>query len=439
MVSDTIKKLKNNLQYDVVFWGHGLNDIDRYLPIMIALKNKKIRPLLFYQNYRADDELCFLHKEIIKKFDLEVKDFSSVFDKSTVLMLLSFFVSICRVKLLRNKFRGLRSKVLLRKINRAAMEDFIKMTGHKVNVFDFITINESLNYPYGSFYIKDVSTHLGIKNIAIPHGSFTYIADHMFTDQDKLNFDKIFVSSALHKRSMEENCVDKGVPVLALGDPRYDTNWKKTLNNVLTGTMSYECRKVFKKRLNILYYCPNFEQVGLESYKYSNLEEVSRIVNGIDGGFLIIKPHPRYRNEKLIRKVLSRVGLKDYQILSDDAPLCYNDYLDFVISPSTSAFFDFLPEYHDKIIAYDSFMKRYGIKNIFEGHVKCFNDYKELKKYIESYADKNKKCEKRAEGKPNLEVINFCSEIVAGGGAQDAVVDRYCEHIIKELEVYNEK
>ena len=51
----------------------------------------------------------------------------------------------------------------------------------------------------------------------------------------------------------------------------------------------------------------------------------------------------------MIHDALKDVGFKNYEIINDDPPLCYADYIDFVISTSTSAFFDFLPEYHDKI------------------------------------------------------------------------------------------
>ena len=56
------------MKCDIVFWGHVNSIIDRYLPLMVSLKARNIKSLLFYQNYDLEDDLSKVQMKIVKKY-----------------------------------------------------------------------------------------------------------------------------------------------------------------------------------------------------------------------------------------------------------------------------------------------------------------------------------------------------------------------------------
>jgi hypothetical protein len=328
---------------------------------------------------------------------------------------------------------GFRSKLLAYAIDRENIRIFLKSIGHSVNIFDFIEINKDTKYPYGSYFIKDISSNMGIRNIALPHGTSLYVADHLYPKNINLDFDKIFVSDHRYKEYMKASCVKAGTEVTALGDPRFDTGWKNVLkkvalrNNILSRLRIGHYNKV------ILYLCPNLEQIKLDKTKYENLKDVARAVMGIEDAVFLVKPHPRYRNERLIRKAMKELGFNHYRILSDDPAICYADIVDYVISSATSAFFDFLPVYRKKVLIYDNFMEEAGVKNLFKEYLdpfgQFFRDCQSLSEYLSRQTDISDNDDQLSE-----EDLGFESRMIAGGGSPEKIVENYCQYFIKELE-----
>ena len=424
------------MKYDVIFWSHGVNETDRYLPLMVELKRRGVKALLFFQNYNAEDFLYAYQMRIINKNGLDIKDYSYVYGNDCVLNVITFFSKIIHLRTFRNKLIGLRSKILMRKIRREDVMFLLRGFNHKINIFDFISITSTTNYPYGSFYVLDVSKEIGIKNFAIPHGIASYIADHLYPKGNKLSYDKIFVADERYKESLENGRIEDHSEVIVLGDPRFDSKWKKFLSSgmVEDGIKTSHQKNYYDAKFRVLYLCPNLEQIGFESFKYDNLKDVAKTLKNINNSFLLIKPHPRYRHEKLIKKTMREAGLKDFEIITDDPIIQYDDQVDLVVSSATSAFFDFMPENHEKVLVYDNFMKKEGLENLFLGHVKSCSDYHELAKYLAERLSNKKSNNYFDKKQHDIDVVNFCSDMVAGGDSLEEIVNNYCNYFSQELE-----
>ncbi|MGB2630981.1 MAG: hypothetical protein WBD17_07135, partial [Candidatus Omnitrophota bacterium] len=225
----------------------------------------------------------------------------------------------------------------------------------------------------------------------------------------------------------------------ALGDPRFDSRWKDTLKEISRESNALSDPRFSCKSIILLYLCPNLEQIRFDSQKYQDLVDMAQMTKGLSNGFLLIKPHPRYRNENFIKKAMKRAGLKDYAILADDPIIAYADKVDFVISSATSALFDFLPEYRDKVLIYDNFMKKRGLRNLYEGYVRFFEDYTDMSFLLQVYSAE-KKSDVKLPTEEKIPCIGIlCNRMIAGGGTPGKIVDSYCDILIKELEGCGEK
>ena len=131
-----------------------------------------------------------------------------------------------------------------------------------------------------------------------------------------------------------------------------------------------------------MYLCPNIECIDAQDQKYKNLQDVVETCKALGGITLLIKPHPRYRNEEMLIRIMKMNNFKDYRILEDDPLICYQDYIDFVINFGTSAVNDILPNGFKKVIIYDTFFPDKGIKNIYSDDFNYITWNQDLKDFL---------------------------------------------------------
>ena len=93
-------------KYDIVFWGHVNNGMERYLPIMAELNKSGIKSVLFYQNYNYRDGVAPFLKELIKKYNLDILDYSAFLENNLFLRAVNLLGRLFRrlgIKKLYNK------------------------------------------------------------------------------------------------------------------------------------------------------------------------------------------------------------------------------------------------------------------------------------------------------------------------------------------------
>lgn len=423
-----INNSKSN--YDIVFWSHGHVDIERYLPIMVSLKDKGIKPVLFYQNYSFKDGLTIAQQEIVQKYNLAIMDYSSFLD-SIILKLISFLARLIKQGFLRNKLFGMRSKIIKNSMTESFIRSLVSYLNPAINFFDSISLVEYTDYPYGSFYVKKSSDSLNIKTLSIYQGGTGHVFEsgRLPKFDLNLNFDKIYLPNEFERNRLMLH--DNKIQAIAFGDPRFDTNWKVKIKKLFYSQVKlmFEKEKLITKK-SILYLCPNLESLGEEKRKYNNLKDVIRISRELGNVALLVKPHPRYRHEGKIRKLAAELRFKDLLILENDPPLiCYSDFVDYIISVTSSAVNDFLPEDFQKVIIYDNVSSQRGLINIYKDGFNYFDEYKGLagflKKTISGYEEN--------EGKNDF-VQKFCKKWISAGREMDEIVNDITDDICKEIE-----
>lgn len=426
---------KNDMKYDIVFWAHGHNETERYLPLMVSLKERGIKTVLFYQNYNYRDGLSVAQQEIIQKFGLNILDYSYFLKNDLFLAAITIFVEIfkhvVKIPFLYNKFIGARSKL----IGLCTTEEFIRkivlMLKPKLNIFDTISLTGYKNYPYGSYFIKRISDQMKIKSFSVLHGISGYIVTNA-NIKKTLDFDKIYVANEHEKRLALAASANSRTKVMVFGDPRFDNNWKNEMLRMFSDKVDGNIKKMnIDKKLKILYLCPNLEQINEEDEKYRNLADITRLSKELPGTALMIRPHPRYRGINKIRKIMKRYCLKDFFILENEPAICYLKHIDFFITLSTSALYDILPLGHHKVIIHDDFTESAGFVNIFKDNFNYFRNYNELYRFIRSKTDEDKA--PAAGYTTDQEIELFCRKWVAGGSSLDTIIKNIVDDIYREL------
>ena len=224
----------NNNKYDIAFWAHTNASIERCLPLMVSLSKHNIKPLLFYQNYDYRDGLSKAQMEIVKRFDLDVLDYSFILGRNLSLKVMSLFVKFFKAvnfTTLFNKCVGLRSKIIERHMTEDAIKDLLKRLSPKIGFFDCLPLMEYRSYPYGSYYIRRLSEKLGTKSFDLFYG-LPYPPRKLL--KRDLDYDRYYVP---HKHEKEKYLIEhihEQDDVLAIGDPRFDINWRNTINDVFS-------------------------------------------------------------------------------------------------------------------------------------------------------------------------------------------------------------
>lgn len=425
------------MKYDIVFWGHVNNGIERYLPLMASLKKKKFKPLLFYQNYDFSDGLSGVQLDIIDKYGLDVLDYSYFLKDDLILKVISFFVRLFRVSKINtfyNKFRGLRSKVLKPKITEQLVRKILLELGPKISFFDNISLVKYVDYPYGSYYIKKLSDELGIKTVSICHGGTVHKPKMAAISKNSIDFSKIYEPNFYEKEWDEMHVCRKDTEVLSVGDPRSDQNWKKAVKGIYSQKIDRKIRKMgIGSGFNILYLCGNTEQFGREEQKYKDIADLTRLCREIGNATMLIKPHPRYRMEKKIRKTMRGQNFKNFFILGDDPLICYQDHVDLFITLGTSAIQDLLPESYRKIIIYDTIYADLGLKNVFSEILPTFNNYGELSDYVKKYVAGKLLFQNSEDAREKA--VSFSKKWIAAGNEPDAIVEAITNDMINDLKI----
>ena len=420
--------------YDIVFWGHVNNGIDRYLPIMAGLKKKGIKTALFYQNYDCENDLSFVHQGLIRKLGLDVIDYSSFLNSDFVLKVVSFFVKLfkyLRIVSLYDKCWGMRSKLLKSRMTEKFIKGVLERLKPQINFFDNIALTTFRDYPYGSYYVKKISNDMSIRCFSVCHGGTVHIPKAIDDPVTTWDYEKIYEANDYEKEWDEKMYVGSATKVLTLGDPRFDLIWKNQIKDLFSGNIQEKIAKMrLDGKLKILYVCPNLEAFDREALKYRNLKDIVRLVKEIGNATLLIKPHPRYKNKKKIQKAMRQVGLADYFIL-DNAPLvCYLDHVDFIVTGGSSALQDVLPEGYNKVVIYDDFGHTEGLRNIYSDDFAYFEKYQDLHEYfMQKAADNYSAVDEDKYTKAKL----FCEKWNAGGKSLDTVISDITADITEEL------
>ncbi len=420
--------------YDIVFWGHGHNDIERFLPLMAHLKERGVRALLFYQSYDWKGELAPVQRKVIEKKGLEIMDYSRFFGKNVFFMLSSAavwtFKNVVRNEYLYNKCRGLRFRLVQAKMTERFIKGLVGFLKPKINFFDNICLVRQAKYPYGSCLIKKVSDASGIRSLCICHGGTGHILEYDSSERE-FDFDRFYIPNRYEAGRFAAKRTKPEAEVLTLGDPRFDRNWKKEMKALFSPEINRKLERMdLGDKLRLLYLCPNLEHIGEEEAKYTNLDGVVRLAKDL-GAVLLIKPHPRYRGERKIRKIMKKRDFRDYYILDDDPLLCYADHVDFVISLTTSALQDILPEGKDKIVIFDDFSSSADLVNIFSDNFTTVETYEEL---LDCFTGKKREAVSRAARIGASEDIRaFCKKWVAGEKELDSVIPDIVDDVCNEL------
>lgn len=423
------------MRYDIVFWAHGHNETERYLPLMVSLQKKGIRTLLFYQNYNFRNGLSITQQEIVKKHNLDILDYSYFLKNSLILKIVTIFVNMfaaLKISFLYNKFIGLRSKLMRLNMREEFINKVLAVLRPKISFFDTISLASYRDYPYGSYYIKKLSDQLRIKSLSIHHGGTGHLLRYRNDRKKGIDFYKIYVPNDYEKQAHKEICINENVEILSLGDPRFDTSWKNEIKRLFSSKVEMKIKRLnIKTELKLLYLSPNLEHIGEESAKYKNLDDIVRLCERLGNITLLIKPHPRYRNEGKIRHVMTKNNFRNFFILDDSPLACYLNQVDFIVSLTTSALHDVLPEGYKKVIIYDNFSEAAGIVNIFREDFNYFNTYQKLFDFLKERmicrrdmpADENK----------DEKILDFCRKWTAADKELDTVIREITDDICQEM------
>ena len=68
------------------------------------------------------------------------------------------------------------------------------------------------------------------------------------------------------------------------------------------------------------------------------------------------------------------------------------------------------------------------------GYIESFSYRSELARHMRKHFSNKKFIKQGDRKKPDLNVVNFCREMVAGGGSLEEIVNNYCSYFIQEME-----
>lgn len=412
----------NGKKYDIVFWAYNAMVVDRCLPLMVSLNKKGYHTLLFYQDYDICGSESPAQELLFRKHNIDILTYSDFLRKSFLLQVTTMGLGIIRNTYLHNKLRGFRFKLLVKKINENLIRGILEHLGHKLNIYDSINVAKHVEYPLGSYYIKKISDDMNIEGIAIPHGIRTHYQQHV-DGQKIIDFNEVIVSNEKEREYTKLFCTEYVKDITPIGDPRYDALWKSELRSVFRGKMG----NIFSEegKLKVLYLLPSMEQFGMETEVYSALGKIASMA-ALSGNIkLFIRPHPRHRHKDKISKTMRKNGLQDFEILGNDPLIAYAEKADYIISPVSSALFDFIPEMAEKVIIYYDFPKADEFTNIFRGYINFFEDIESLSVHLKNG------CKNSIVTKEEME--RFCDEWAANGQGLDTIIDRYIELIENKL------
>ncbi|MFC1745498.1 hypothetical protein ACFL35_16000 [Candidatus Riflebacteria bacterium] len=430
-------------KFDFVFWGHGHNEIERFLPLMVEMEKQGFSTMLFFSDY-AFRPFSILQKSLIKKFSLNVCDFSDYFSCFPLFLLNSLhnlissfidrfpdFSNIFRIRYFLFIIKLIKDRIFYFSLSEQKIRGLLLNLGHSVNVFDLISLEKFRIHPYGLFFVKKQSTDLKIKSVGIPHGSPCLFSENpQQKSEPSAIFDLIFLTSELERTEKNLNSgtlkdIEKRIKLL--GDPRFDSNWKKIILDYYKSSEKFLTRG---DNLKIVYVSSNLEYLGLIKEKDGNLRKVAEIIKEIEGSHLYIKPHPRYRRERQTRENFKKIGfpIEQYTTLEDGVPLVgIIEEVDLIISSGTSALYDFLPEFSHKIVIFDDYSEPNELKNIFSEFTNFFQNKKDLEMFIKNNFLDKKGDEVKKKIKDGKKILEFCKKWFAGNGEVDEIVARYCE------------
>jgi hypothetical protein len=407
----------NEYRYDIVFWSYISSSVDRVLPLMVRLKEKGMRPLLFYQDYDMSDNGSPIQDRIIKENGLDVLTYGDFLPGNFKLFLLQRLYTLLPEGFLRNKIRGLRQRILRRYVRRPFLENIFDSIGQKINIFDTIGTDDPL-FPIGSSYIKDIADARGIPVIAIPHGLRVYYRKGL-KPRRYLDFETVVICNDDEREYIAGLCKREDTDILEIGDPRFDSGWKEYLRGRFTRPkeeISPEGRKV------ILYLLPAFETLRIAEEKDRALGEMASIVSQLGDVRLLIRPHPRWRQPERISRIMRENGVHDFVITGNDPLITYAEAADRVISPATSALFDFIPEMPGKVIIFDDVSTGIGMRNIFREKVPFFENTRDMGSFLKRDISGPGRDDP---GYDPLDMEAFCNRSAAAGKGLDTIIDRY--------------
>lgn len=414
--------IKNNYKYDVVFWAYNSMVVDRCIPLMVSLNKKGYKTLLFYQDYGMHESLAPAQKLLIERYNLNLLTYEDFLDKPFVVEAATWSIRRIGNTYLRDKLRGLRSKLLTRRIDKDFIRKLLEEFRPRLNIYDTINLATYGEYPIGSFYIKRISDEMGIPGIAIPHGIRTHYKKDIKVEKF-VDFNKVVICNEQEREYMESICTEKVKNVIPIGDPRYDSSWKSELSAVFQVEAKGPSQGG-KRR--VLYLLPSMEQFGMEEEVYKALAKVASMA-ALSGDIkLLIRPHPRHRHKDRISKVMRKNGLEDFEVIGNDPLIFYAKDVEYVISPVTSALFDFMPEMYEKVIIYYEFLKEEEFINIFRDKVSFFDDIDSLSDYV--------KKKKNPPVVSKEHIARSCDEWAANGEGLDTIIDRYTDLIHNEIQ-----
>jgi len=426
MIAKDLKK-----KYDIVFWAHGHNEIERYLPLIVSLQKKQIKVLLFFQGFNSVYGLSEVEKKIIAEFSIETMDYSYFFKDNLMFSLLTVFSGVFKMVGLGRKYSFFIRDLFKHRIDENLIERVLSELAPKISFFDTLSLVKYADHPYGSYYLSKISKEKGIKRFAVCHGSTPYTMDSRISR--KKDFDRYYVSNKCEKKRCIDYDVKEDVTILDFGDPRFDRKWKDVINDIFTSNILAKMGSVKNKNsVNIIYVCPNLEMLKKEDAKYLNLDKVIKAIKNIGNTNLLIKPHPRYRSEKMIKSIMKANKFDDYIILDNDPLICYLDSVDFVVSMLTSAIYDLLPEGSKKIIIYDDFSEFHEIKNLFKDDFIFFNKIEDLEGYVKYYKENGTISNMKELDFNKIE--QFCNKWIAGGDSPLRTVEKITEDVIDQIQ-----
>jgi hypothetical protein len=426
------------MKYDVVFWTFGNIDVERFIPVLAELNKKNLRTLLFYQDYNYRYGLSLTNQKLIDVFGINIMDFSFVLRENVLLKTADFFAGFfkrTRIRFLHNKFKGLCSRLIERRIDEALAEKILEDLAPVVNVFYPLYIKKETRYPYGCYFLKKMSREKGIPCFALQGGTFALQngTKNGLNEEPGINgttdFDKYFVPNIREMERTRRKHKGVNTDIVISGDPRFDLRWKNEIKDILGDGIEDKIKGMdIRRKFKVLFLVSSFECFGTASSKEKNLESVIKAIKVQKDSFLLIKPHPRYRAEDEIRVIAAKYDFHDFCILDDDPLLCYMRHVDLVISSFTSALIDTLPEWYDKVLIYDDFSKEMGLDNSFKDIFPFVETPEALCQFLEKKVNDGSRTN-RGEHDKNINIDDFLRKWVAGGNDQDGIISGIADHI----------
>ena len=424
------------MKYDVVFWAFDNISAERFIPVIVELNENGIKALLFYQHYNYRRELSLFNQALINTYRIEVLDYSHYMKNNVFLKITDFLSTLhCQNENLsgiHNKVRGLSARLIRSNMSARLSENIINDLSPGISFFYNVHLRGPREYPYGSYYLRETMKERNIPCYSML-GGVTRRLSSGFRKSTLTDYDKYFVPNENDMEKCKRKRHDDTVGIFVYGDSRFDLLWRTKLKNVFSKyfkeTASFrEPNNIFR----IIYLMPNLECVGMGNLKYRNLEDVMNAVKNLKNSVLLIKPHPRYRDENKIREIAFKNGLNNYRVLEDVPLVCYSDYADMVISSFTSALFDMLPDKGHKVVIYDQFFNMDNVINIHENNFRFIKTSQELKVFLANIESDEAGLRKSLfSGQDGS--YEFFRKWVSGGKDPTMIISSIAEEIIRGL------